>query len=686
MGAKKLRTELLFGGKVDNSLSRALKASESKAAKSSKKISKTMADSTTSMVNGMKSGFKAVANTALKVYGLVQSIAKLKDFAESSMQAAQDQIEVETKLETLLKNVGSITIRGPDAVEKATKRLIKVSDDLEKTGIIAGDVSLAGFQQLASFQLNDDTIAQLSGGMMDLLAQQKGLNATQSDAVSIANLVGKAMSGQTGSLSKVGIIFDENQEKILKTGTEAEKAAAMAKILQQNVGGVNEALAKTDSGKIRVAENLMGQMEEAFGNVFLSLKSKIVGYILPIVLNNLDKVQGILDKTAPKAEELIDNLFAIVGNWVSYIKNLYNDVSPSLKRIKDAAFEILNNLKGYAPAVSEFVSGTLPIILEKIIAIATMVLEVAGDFMEWEGFIPIIATIARTIALIKFVKLIKGIKDTVAAFTLLSIAKTKDMAETIYINALYAKDAIVKGANAIATTTMTVATGAWNTVCAIATGVTQAFGAAMAFLTSPIGLTILAILAVVSVVAILIHNWDAAKAKISEAVDAITSKVTSFVEKWRAVFEAISPIVDIAIDAVKSKIESVTSIFTNLGDKIKGLFDKITSLQTKSSTINVPGFSTGATVTSPTLAVVGEGKVPETIVPHNSSPRSRSLLATAAKGVGMSLSSGSRTYIFSPTIYAHDIRQVRESMEELYERFKAFMKQYEDEEDREVFA
>ena len=54
-----------------------------------------------------------------------------------------------------------------------------------KIGVVGDEVTLAGMQQLATFQLNGEQIKMLSGGMLDLLVQQKGMNATQQDAVGI---------------------------------------------------------------------------------------------------------------------------------------------------------------------------------------------------------------------------------------------------------------------------------------------------------------------------------------------------------------------------------------------------------------------------------------------------------------------------------------------------------------------
>ena len=71
--------------------------------------------------------------------------------------------------------------------------------------------------------------------MNNLLAQQKGLNATQTDAVNIGNLMGKVMQGQTSALTRVGISFTAAQEEVLKYGNEQEKAAMLAQVITDNV-------------------------------------------------------------------------------------------------------------------------------------------------------------------------------------------------------------------------------------------------------------------------------------------------------------------------------------------------------------------------------------------------------------------------------------------------------------------
>lgn len=103
--------------------------------------------------------------------------------------------------------------------------------------------------------------------MNNLIAQQEGVNATTSGAVSIGNMMGKTMQGQVEVLQRVGITFTEAQNKVLQYGTESERAAMLAQVITDNVGNMNAELAKTDAGKQKQFENNLGDIKEQLGQV-----------------------------------------------------------------------------------------------------------------------------------------------------------------------------------------------------------------------------------------------------------------------------------------------------------------------------------------------------------------------------------------------------------------------------------
>ena len=243
---------------------------------SMRNISK-MANSTSEQLRKM-TGFAVGVGVALT--------GSMIAFGKSSISAASESIEASTKLSAVLKNVKGVTDEQVDSIKN-------YAGELQKLGVVDGDVAISGMQQLGTFQLQADTLKKLMPGMADLLAQQNGVNASSGDAVNIGNLLGKVMHGQVGALSRVGISFNEAQERVLKYGTESEKASILSKVLQENVGGVNAALLETDGGKIAQAKIQFGDMQETIGAMLLPILGELASWFtgkIPIIQESLVKV------------------------------------------------------------------------------------------------------------------------------------------------------------------------------------------------------------------------------------------------------------------------------------------------------------------------------------------------------------------------------------------------------------
>lgn len=118
------------------------------------------------------------------------------------------------------------------------------------------------------------------------------------------------------------------------------------------------------------------------------------------------------------------------------------------------------------------------------------------------------------------------------------------------------------------------------------------------------------------------------------------------------------------IDNAKYAVNAVKK----MGGKITSAASKINP--TISTATKLQKFGTGGTVTSPQAAIVGDR--PETIVPHGNTPRNRSLLAEAARGVGATGGTGNvLNFTFAPVINggnAEENRKMLLSEEEEFER------------------
>lgn len=205
--------------------------------------------------------WSSISTTVGNVYSSLQNLTNIMGGYIAKANAAT---EAQTKLTTVMRQRMGATAEDVASVNAAVAAQTKL-------GVVGGTVQRSGLQQLATFASHKRTLTTLLPAMNNLLTQQNGLNATSEDAVNIANLLGKALLGQTGALRRVGITFSETQEKALKAGNEGERAAMLAEIITQNVGNMNAELAKTDAGKAK-------QLANSFGGVMVNIGKALMPY------------------------------------------------------------------------------------------------------------------------------------------------------------------------------------------------------------------------------------------------------------------------------------------------------------------------------------------------------------------------------------------------------------------------
>ena len=180
----------------------------------------------------------------------------------SYTQAFEAAAVANTKLKTIMEqrmNATAEDVKGVKDVISAQKEL----------GVVSGSVQVAGAQQIGTFATQASTLRTLVPAMNNLLAQQKGVNATQEDAVGIGNLFGKALMGQASALRRVGITFSAAEEKMLKHGTESERAALLARIITNNVGEMNKKLAATPTGQMKQLQMTIGGIKAKIGEALV---------------------------------------------------------------------------------------------------------------------------------------------------------------------------------------------------------------------------------------------------------------------------------------------------------------------------------------------------------------------------------------------------------------------------------
>ena len=223
---------------------------------------------------GLKKAMSGVITEGQQLKGNVINFAALAtgiDAAQRSfnqlqgaMQGLADAYAVQEVAETKLTTVMQQRMGATEAEIQSIKDLAAAQQEI---GVIGDEVQLSGAQQIATFLTEKDSLEALVPAMNNLLAQQKGLNATTGDAVQVGNLMGKAMMGQVDALKRVGITFTEAEANVMKYGTEQERAAMLAQIITNNVGEMNAQLAQTESGKQQQLANAIGDVKEQIGGL-----------------------------------------------------------------------------------------------------------------------------------------------------------------------------------------------------------------------------------------------------------------------------------------------------------------------------------------------------------------------------------------------------------------------------------
>ncbi len=250
--------------------------------------------------------------TSVSVWGMAGLYAGGK-----AIEAAEKQALAEEKLTSIYKE----RMKATDGAAQAT---IDLAAAMQEEGVIGDEVTLAGAQQLATYAKYPETINKLLPAMDDWLAQEKGLSATQEDAEAKAKILGKALNGNVGALSRLGIKLTDAQQEILKTGTEEEKAAVITEALEGKFGGMNSELAKTDSGKIQQAKNAIGDMSEEIGLVLLPAVADLVSWFQENLLPKIEEFIGFMQQhpQIAKFALVLAGIVAIAGPLLMFIGSL----------------------------------------------------------------------------------------------------------------------------------------------------------------------------------------------------------------------------------------------------------------------------------------------------------------------------------------------------------------------------
>ena len=240
--------------------------------------------------------------------------AYLVNFGRQSVDAALKAEEVTAKFQQVAKN--------NNWADEEQKSLLGLNKTLGQTGVVSAGTLKAAQAQLGTFALTADQVKTLTPALADMIANNKGYNATAQDGVQIANLLGKVMTGNATALSKYGVTMTDAQKKVLQEGSASEKAAMAAQVLEANFGGINKALAQTPQGKMTILQHEIAGLKTSVGNDLIAAFGGVGGAVIKMVQAVEPLITALFDKIAQLAQKIgppLEKVFGAIADKIGKI-------------------------------------------------------------------------------------------------------------------------------------------------------------------------------------------------------------------------------------------------------------------------------------------------------------------------------------------------------------------------------
>lgn len=459
--------------------------------------------------------------------------------------------------------------------KKTSGAVDKIGDSAEKTKKKI-QRSLAGFDEINKLSIPDNSDKAPKapkggggGGGIDpipMVAPNIDLGPTSAAMQKINEMVEKLKD----IISKIFQPF--------KNAWAREGAATIASI-KYALHGIWELIKAIGSSFLEVWTNGTG---EAILVVILQILKNIFNIIGDIAITFADawNAGGIGTSIVQSLANTFLNLLTVVKLVGDSFREVWGEVGPGVAstfmQILDSASGVLENFSEKLIYVWNNGGSHL---FQGLIRLGAKVFELAG-YIYTQFVVPLVEWFDGMIApvLAGLCDIVGTILDAFSNLINWLMGDGKPVLDTIItvVESLGSSILIVKGALEL----WTIAQGIWTAVSTISTTATTLLGGAIAFLTSPIGIAIVAIGAIIAIGIALYKNWDVIKAKAYEIWDKIKEKFNSFKEwlsgvfqtDWSNSFGVLGEILNGLLKNVDNVWQSIKRIFGGIIDFVTGVF------------------------------------------------------------------------------------------------------------------
>lgn len=387
---------------------------------------------------------------------------------------------------------------------------------------------------------------------------------------------------------------------------------------------------------VEIGSKLAGSLFKGFEKVVVTSAPKISSMLqslLDIVAPIFETIESVVDKFGDGLSSVYDEH---VAPAIDSIANAFNGLIDIIQILWENSWqpfaEFLSNTFGLSiEGVADLLGGAILSALKILADTIKLVADGFTAFSDWckenKEIISTIASVIGTLATvwqgIKFLSwaeqagglagafellsgkvsfIVSGIKNLGLALKALTFDKLVSFGETIYLNALYAKDFVVNSGKLIVELGKTAlelgkSALAWGVHAAqmglaaaaeiaqsIAAGVaaaaTWALNGAIAVLTSPITLVIAAIAALIAIGVLLYQNWDTvvefaktAWQGLCDFISGICQAIGEFFSGlWTKLQEIFEPIGQWFGEKFQQGWDAIVNIFSGIGEWFSGVF------------------------------------------------------------------------------------------------------------------
>jgi len=301
-----------------------------------------------------ESGFKKLA----KAVGGAALAYKALSFGLSSIEAYKTQEQASKRLEAIAYGVTKAT--------KAQVESLKLLADQTQLNTTYGDELVeAGMSQIMSFGTTVEQTKALTGSLTDLLAATKGTTATTDDAINAANMLGKALSGQAGALSRAGIIMTDYQAEMIKNGDQQERVNTLIEVMNSNYGGLAATMKDSLSGALVDNKNQYGDIQEEIGEKLIPVQIKFVELQIAgakaalVVVDGLSKLVNVAKVFSPVLAAVGVNL-AIQNAHLMKSSGLWviNAIKTGIATVAQTGFNLALSLTPWGLAAAGLAAAT----------------------------------------------------------------------------------------------------------------------------------------------------------------------------------------------------------------------------------------------------------------------------------------------------------------------------------------